>query len=159
MKALLFLLPLLCLGSLAGCAKAKPQFDQKIFQTNWQCDSSNPADTIIQVTLAMSGTACKASIVKPEGAPENPRACVGRKVIWFVTNNCTHKDRVLVTFGFNPFTKDVEKYVGKGDSKSISSRPIRKNARVTTETSPAYKYDILLDEVIDQDPEIEIEGI
>ena len=143
---------------LSGCAKPHSEsLDPKVYLTNWQCNRNSPADTIIQVSLATTGNACKAAIVPPPGSTGNPRACIGKKVIWFVTNNCA-KD-VLVTFDFNPFTKDVEKTVKHGQSRSIQSPVIRGKARVTGPDSPPYKYDVLLDNVIDLDPEIEIEGI
>lgn len=156
---LVTLLPVaLLLVPLAGCAKPHlPPLDQKIYLTNWQCNKNSPTNTIIQVTLAKEGNACKAAIVPPKGSTGNPRACIGKKVIWYVTNNCD-KD-VLVTFAFNPFTKDREKTVKHGDSREIDSPVIRAKARVTGPDSPPYKYDVLLDNVIDLDPEIEIEGI
>ena len=87
------------------------------------------------------------------GRPSAPGSALRNKAIWEVTNKCGRD--VEVTFAFNPFTKDKTDTVRT--TKRVSSPVIRDNARETTGSNPPYKYNILINGVIDLDPEIEIE--
>jgi hypothetical protein len=122
--------------------------------SQWRCDGLNPNDTVIPVILELDAKgACHAQVVPPAGTTGRPRVCMRNKAIWEVTNKCGRE--VEVTFAFNPFTKDKTDRVRT--TKRVSSPVIRDDARETTGSNPPYKYDILIDGVLDLDPEIEIE--
>jgi hypothetical protein len=127
---------------------------QPAVASQWRCSKLDPKDTIIPVVLEQDATGtCHARIVPPNGTADRPRVCTRNKAIWEVTNNCGRE--VEVTFAFNPFTKDKIDRVKT--FKRVSSPVIRDNARETAGSSPAYKYDILINGTIDLDPELEIE--
>jgi hypothetical protein len=147
-------LAMLVVPGIAGASSPVTQPPPPPIASQWRCNGLDPKDTIIPVVLELDATrACHARVVPPDGTPERPRVCIGNKATWEVTNTCGRD--VEVTFAFNPFTKDKTDTVRT--TKRVSSPVIRDNARETTGSNPPYKYDILIDGVIDLDPEIEIE--
>ena len=147
-------LTMLVLPGSAGANSPATQPPPPPSASQWRCDGLVPNDTTIPVVLELDAKgACHARVVPPGGTTERPRVCTRNKAIWEVTNNCGRE--VEVTFAFNPFTKDKTDTVRT--TKRISSPVIRDNARETAGSNPPYKYDILIDGVIDLDPEIEIE--
>jgi hypothetical protein len=147
-------LAMLVLPGGAGANGAVTQPPPAAAASQWRCNGLDPKDTIIPVVLELDAkSACHARVVPPDGTADRPRVCIRNKAIWEVTNKCGRD--VEVTFAFNPFTKDKTDTVRT--TKRVSSPVIRDNARETTGTNPPYKYDILIDGVIDLDPEIEIE--
>ena len=154
-RALFFVMSVIVLSATAACS-SPPLAPPETIASQWRCSKADPKDTFIPVVLEKDSSGkCHARVVPPGSTTETPRVCTGNKAIWQVTNKCGA--RLEVTFAFNPFTKDSSGMVNHNETKEIKSPVVRDKARESTGAMPAYKYDIMIGDEIDLDPEIQIE--